>query len=154
MKRFLAFLALAVIPAAALAADDVTLTSEVLVEKTVTDAGGKQKKVLEMPKVVTPGEPLLFKLKYVNTSAAPVENFVITNPIPDAVRFAGTESGDAVYSVDGGKIYAPIAVLSVKGADGAQRPAQTGDVTHVQFTLKQPIAPGGKGEVSFRGVVK
>lgn len=154
MKTFLAFLAAATIPAAALAGSEVSLKSEVLVERTVTDAAGQERRVLEAPKVVTPGDPLLFKLIYVNTTAKPVENFVITNPIPPAVRFAGTDSPGAVFSVDGGKIYAPLAALRVKGADGADRVAEAGDVTHVQFTLKQPIAPGGSGEVSFRGVVK
>lgn len=154
MKSLLVLFAAMMIPVAAFAQNDVTLTSEVLVQRIVTDGAGKEKAVLEMPKVVTPGDPLIFKLKYANTTAKPVDNFVITNPIPEAVRFAGTDSANAIYSVDGGKLYAPLAALRVKGADGTDRIAEPGDVTHVQFTLGQPIAPGARGEVSFRGIVR
>jgi hypothetical protein len=39
-------------------------------------------------------------------------------------------------------------------ADGIARPAQAADVTHVRWTLGDPVPSGGAGELSFRGVVK
>lgn len=149
-----AFAAIALLAAAPALAQDVALSSEILLEKTVKDAQGKTVKTLEAPKVVTPGDPLVFKLRYTNKSAKPVENFKIVNPMPAAVAFVAAESGGAVYSVDGGKSWGALAALKAKAADGTSRPATPSDVTHVQFTLAQAIPAGGTGEVRFRGVVK
>lgn len=148
---FAAALMLAPLPAFA---QDVAVTSEIFVEKTATDANGKVVKTLEVPAVVTPGDPLVFKLRYANTGATAVENFKIVNPLPPEVSYAGTDHSDPLFSVDGGKNWGALAALRVKAADGAQRPATPADVTHVQFALARPIPAGGKGEVTFRGVVK
>jgi len=153
MKLSFAFLALVLTPVAAYAQDKVTLSSEVLVEKSVTDAQGKVTQRLEMPKVVTPGDPLVFKLKYKNDGSEPAENFVITNPIPAAVRFVSSGM-ESTVSVDGGNTYGVLGALNVKAADGSMRRAQAEDVTHVRFVLKQPIPAAGTGEVTFRGIVK
>ena len=60
MRLILSLLAL-LAPAAA-AASDVSLSSEVLVERTKTEADGRTVTVREAPGIVTPGDPLLFVL--------------------------------------------------------------------------------------------
>lgn len=152
MKMILTLLAL-VAPAAALAANDVSLSSQVLVERVKPDANGKPVTVLEEPAVVTPGERLVFKLDYRNAGAQPATGFVVTNPIPESIAFVSAE-GDAVVSVDGGKQWGPLASLQVKQADGTLRAAQPADVTHIRWSFAQPIAAGSAGHLSFRGVVK
>ena len=151
-KLILAAVALA-IPGAALAADAVSLSSSVLVERHKRDAAGRDVTVLEAPKVVVPGDRLTFVLEYRNGGAAPARDFTVTNPIPKAVSYLGAERAPIV-SVDGGKNWGALATLKVAGADGKLRAATPADVTHIRWTLAQPIPAGGTGKLSFRGIVK
>lgn len=139
---------------AAMAADKVALASKVFVERQVTAADGKQKIVREDPKLVTPGEKLLFILDYKNEGAAPADKFVVTNPIPSSVTFVASDAAGADYSVDGGKSWGSLASLKVKAADGSLRPANASDVTHVRWVFAKAIPVGGTGSLSFRGVVR
>jgi uncharacterized repeat protein (TIGR01451 family) len=153
MKIILFMLAL-IAPAAAMAAQDVTLASEVFVEKTVKDAKGAAKVVREAPKVVTPGDKLVFVLSYKNQGAQPATGFTVTNPVPAAVAFAGAESGGSDVSVDGGKSWGQLAALTIAQPDGTRRAAAPADVTHVRWDFAQPIAAGAGGTLSFRATVK
>ncbi|HEY5722499.1 MAG TPA: hypothetical protein VIT45_09270 [Allosphingosinicella sp.] len=153
MKMYLALLALAA-PSAAWAADSVSLTSEVLVEYVKQQADGSSRVVREEPKVVTPGDKLVFLLSYRNGGAQPAGGFVVTNPIPPEVAFSGGESEGAIVSVDGGKSWGPLPSLKVANADGSVRPATPDDVTHIRWSFAQPIEAGRAGQLSFRGVVK
>ncbi len=153
MRTFLALLALCA-PAAALAADSVSLASEVLVERVKPQPDGTTKVVREEPAMVTPGDKLVFLLSYRNGGAAPASGFVLTNPIPASVAFAGGESEGGTVSVDGGKSWGALAALRIANADGTSRPAAAEDVTHVRWRFSQPILAGTAGQLSFRGVVK
>jgi uncharacterized repeat protein (TIGR01451 family) len=152
MKAWFGLLAL-LIPAAAAAADQVALDSEIFVEKIVTDPDGTSRIVLEPTKVVTPGDRLLFVVGYKNNGSQPAADFVITNPLPSAVAYAGAEGNEPQVSVDGGSSWGALAALKVRQADGTDRPATAADVTHVRWTFAS-IAPGAGGKLSFRGVVK
>jgi uncharacterized repeat protein (TIGR01451 family) len=152
MRFFLALIA-AMAPAAAWAADTVSLSSEVFVERVKQEAG-QSRVVQEPPTVVTPGDKLVFILSYRNDGAAPASGFVVTNPLPEAVSFTGEETAGAVVSVDGGKSWGQLARLKVPGADGQPRAATPGDVTHIRWAFAQPIGAGTAGKLSFRGVVK
>lgn len=153
MKFWLALAALFA-PAAALAADNVSLTSEVFVERTKAGPDGKPRVVREAPKVVTPGDRLVFELAYRNQGSQPATGFALTNPMPPSVAFAGGETPGAVVSIDGGKSWGPLASLRVALPDGKSRPAGQADVTHIRWSFAKAIAPGAGGRVSFRGVVK
>ncbi|WP_226372703.1 hypothetical protein [Allosphingosinicella flava] len=153
MKYLLAFLAFSLAGTAAWA-ENVQLTSKVQVERVVKDDKGQDKIVLEEPKVVTPGEKLVFTLNYKNVGTAPAQDFVITNPVPGAVSYAGGEADGSVVSVDGGTNWGTLASLTVAGTDGQRRAAQAADVTHVRWTFPQPIPVGAEGKLTFRGTVK
>jgi len=153
MKLLIAIAAL-LAPAAAMAANSVTLESKAFVERTTTDADGKTKVVLEDPKLVVPGDRLVFVLSYKNTGAQPAADFVVTNPIPQAVAYTGTEGSPAIVSVDGGKSWGPLASLKISQADGSLRDAQPADVTHVRWSFAKAIPAGQAGQLSFHGVVK
>ncbi len=153
MKLFLALLAL-LAPVAAFAADAVSLSSKVFVERVRQEADGKTRTVREEPGVVTPGDKIVIVLSYRNNGAAPATGFVVTNPIPNSVAFAGGESEGAIVSVDGGKSWGALASLRIANADGTSRPASQADVTHIRWTFARPIAAGASGQLSFRGVVK
>jgi uncharacterized repeat protein (TIGR01451 family) len=153
MKLFLAILAL-LAPAAASAAVGVTLESQVFVERTTADAAGKPKTVLEPPKVVTPGDKLLFVISYRNGGAEPATGFVLTNPMPQAVAYAGSDASGADVSVDGGKNWGALAALRIANPDGTSRPAAQADVTHIRWRFSQAIPAGQGGKLSFRGTVR
>jgi uncharacterized repeat protein (TIGR01451 family) len=153
MKMWLALIAL-LAPAAAIAAGDVTLNSQVFVERAKQGPDGKTVIVREAPKVVTPGDRLVFEIAYQNKGTQPATGFSITNPIPESVAFAGGETEGAVVSVDGGKTWGALASLKVPGADGKARPATQADVTHVRWAFSRAIPAGASGRTTFRGVVK
>ena len=153
MKIWLALLAL-LAPAVASAADNVSLTSKVLVERVKTGPDGKTVTVREEPGIVTPGDKLAFVLSYRNRGAEPATGFTLTNPIPESVAFVGTDDSSASVSVDGGKTWGALASLKVANPDGTRRPALPADVTHIRWSFAKPIAAGSAGELSFRGVVE
>jgi uncharacterized repeat protein (TIGR01451 family) len=153
MKIWLALFAL-LAPATAIAADNVSLTTKVFVERVKPGADGKPVTVREEPGVVTPGDRLVFVLGYRNGGAQPATGFVLTDPIPASVAFTGSDDASAVVSVDGGKSWGSLASLKVVQPDGSSRPAVAADVTHIRWSFGRPIAPGSGGELSFRGVVE
>ena len=154
MRKLLILLLATLAPAPALAANQIALDNSVFVERVSIDASGKQRVLLEEPKVVVPGDRLVFVLNYRNAGGEPADKFVITNPMPSAVRFAGAGDASPIVSVDGGKAWGALDTLSVIQPDGTRRPAQPADVTHIRWAFQKPIPAGGSGKVMFRGVVK
>ena len=150
---FLLLLA-AMMPGQAAAANYVALDNHVFVERVTTDAAGKPRVLLEEPKVVVPGDRLVFVLNYRNAGAQPADKFVITNPLPAAVRFPDAGDTRPFVSVDGGKRWGLLSDLSIAMADGTRRAAQPADVTHIRWAFQNPIPIGGTGKLMFRGVVK
>lgn len=140
--------------AAAMAASQVTLASDVFVERVRHDASGRAVTVLEPPKRVAPGDRLVFVLSYRNGGNEPAADFVVTNPVPDAVAFAGADGAEPELSVDWGRSWGKLSSLSVKSSDGRMRPARPEDVTHVRWSIRQAIAAGETGKLSFRAVAR
>ena len=157
MNRMILAFILLIAPLAAplrAAPNDVALTSEMFIERTMPVPGGKPRVVLDKPKSVPPGAKLVFVLTYRNQGKAPATNFVVTNPMPAGVAFEGTADAGAIVSVDHGVTYGPLAMAKVRGDDGLPHAARPEDVTHVRWVLKAPIPVGGTGKLSFRGTVK
>jgi len=139
----------------------VNLASEVRIERVVVDATGKETITLLEPKdvIVVPGDRVVFTLNVTNTGAEPASGFRATNPIPGPVTFVSAAEDWAEISVDNGANWGKLAAMSVKAkaADtGVEitRAATAEDVTHVRWVFSNPIAPGAKTAVSYRGVVK
>lgn len=145
--------ATAAAPALAQSANPVQLNSDVLVERTITE-NGQTRVLLEEPSAVVPGDTLVFVLRYENTGRQAATNFVITNPLPQAVRYTGTVDAGASVSVDGGRNWGTLGDLRVREADGSLRPARAEDVTHIRWAFAQPIAAGEAGRLMFRGIVR
>lgn len=151
--RMLLLVIMMCFPGAALAASPVALSSMVFLEKSVSDGRGHSRIVLEQPKLVTPGDQLVFILNYRNVGEIPASNFVVTNPLPAAVAYSGSRD-DAQVSIDGGRSWGALPTLKVRETDGRWRTARAEDVTHIRWALRQPIAAGAQGRLSFRGVVR
>lgn len=153
MKRIFTTLALAA-PAASLAASNVSLASDVFVEKIERDAQGRPVTRLSPPRALTAGDALVFILSYRNRGAVPASGFVVTNPVPDGVAFRAAESPDAEVSVDGGRAWGRLGSLVVAGPDGRPRPAAAADVTHIRWSVKDIVAPGATGQLSYRATAR
>ena len=96
---------------------------------------------------------LLFSTSYSNVGAQPINNVVVTNPLPSAVEISAQSAAELTVSVDGGKHWGRIAGLTVADGKGGQRPAQAADVTHIRWIIPV-VAPGASGTVSYNGIVR
>tara|TARA_R110000850_G_scaffold32411_20_gene89251 strand:- start:1162 stop:1626 length:465 start_codon:yes stop_codon:yes gene_type:complete len=149
------FLAIALIlPGTAMAANNVSLSSDVFVERKVAKPNGTTALVLEQPTTVTPGDRLVFVVNYKNVGRAPATDFSVTNPLPKAVAFEGTSDGTEIVSIDGGKSWGPLSSLSYQDENGKVRPALMTDVTHVKWKFNRSLSAGSGGKLVFRGTVK
>lgn len=140
--------------APALAQDQaIDLKGDVKLEKVMIDDGGQSLVELVEPDTIVPGDKLIFGTEYSNNGTETVTNFVVTNPVPSAVRLAPAAPADLIVSVDGGATWGELATLSVEQADGTSRPAQQADVTHIRWTLAT-VAPGVKGRLEYPAIIR
>ncbi|MEQ1497103.1 MAG: hypothetical protein ABL914_00445 [Novosphingobium sp.] len=140
-------------PAAALAqVSPIELKGDVKVDTVVVE-NGKETHVLVEPKLVVPGDDLVFSTSYRNNGATPVKDFVVTNPLPTAVMLAPEGADKLVVSVDGGKTFGALSALSVAGTEGKARPAVAADVTHIRWILPV-LAPGSTGKLTYHAIVR
>jgi hypothetical protein len=153
IRALIAFILIAS-PVAVLAANDVTVVSDMFVEKTVAQPGAQPKIVLVHQKSGPPGTRLVFVHSYRNGGKAPAANFAMTNPMPSGVGYFGSDEASATVSVDGGKTFGSLTTAKVRSGDGSLRAATLDDVTHVRWVLKSAIPVGGTGKFSFRAIVK
>lgn len=133
-------------------ASPVELVGDVRVIK-VTVVNGQEKQELIEPKVVIPGDKLVFTTRYRNTGKLPVNDFVVTNPLPSAVMLSPEGAASHVVSVDGGKTWGALAALQVADAQGAKRPASASDVTHLRWTLPL-LQSGASGVLTYNAIVR
>lgn len=133
-------------------AQPVELKGEVKLDKLVTEEG-KSRHELVAPEVVVPGDHLVFSTSYRNTSAETIKDFVVTNPLPAGVMLASDDAASLDVSVDGGKTWGKLAQLSVAPENGAARPAQPSDVTHIRWTIPA-IKPGQQGTLTYLAIVR
>lgn len=134
-----------------LAQSTVALKGDVKVVRQVVADNGQTVEQLEDPNQVLPGDKLVFTTRYTNGSDKPVDDFVVTNPLPAPVKLAKVDSFEV--SVDGGKTFGALPALKAAGADGKPRAAELGDVTHVRWRVAS-IAPGASGEVKYFAEVR
>ncbi len=161
MKNFAKFAAAIFLASGVIAASSpaiaqgraIDLKGYVKLEKIITGNDGATSVELVEPETIVPGDKLIFGTDYSNNSAEAVSNFVVTNPIPSAVRLAPVASSDLTVSVDGGANWGKLATLSVEQGDGTKRPAQHADVTHVRWTLAA-VAPGEKGRLEYPAIIR
>lgn len=154
LTALLVFASASIAPAAlAQGASPVSLSGDVKAVQTSLDASGREIIELVEPGTIVPGDRLVFGTDYANTGNEPVNNFVVTNPLPSAVRLAGDADAALVVSVDGGKTWGQLASLTVANADGSTRSATHEDVTHVRWTL-ETIAPGESGRLEYPAIIR
>ena len=141
------------VAAPAIAQQPLTLSGDVKVQKTQISDDGETKVEYVDPDVVVPGDRVVFSTSYENTGAETVEDFVVTNPLPSAVRLADDADPELSVSVDGGESWGKLAELKVEDAPGVSRDAQAADVTHIRWTLAE-VKPGEKGRLEYHAIIR
>lgn len=131
----------------------VALTGDVLLERTVVSDDGTKKIERVAPETIVPGDRLIFTTSYTNKGGDTVTDFVVTNPLPAAVRLAPDASDTLVVSVDKGKTWGALGTLNAIEADGTTRPATHEDVTHVRWTLAS-VAAGSAGTLEYPAIIR
>ena len=93
------FISAAIVSASAAAASAapgaVVLHGDVKLETTKLE-NGVEKTVLADPKVVVPGNRLVFSTSYRNQGASPVQNFVVTNPVPAGIAVSPASAAELI----------------------------------------------------------
>ncbi|MCU0947526.1 MAG: hypothetical protein MUF47_04675 [Porphyrobacter sp.] len=146
-------LAAAAVPTAAQPASQVQLEGYVKRETIVIDARGERRIALVDPVTVVPGDLLVMGTRYSNAGDSVIENVVVSNPVPPAVRVAEVADPAQVVSVDGGQSFGSFADQTVRAADGTDRPATPDEITHFRWTIPA-VAPGASGAVEFLVTVR
>ena len=132
------------------------LTNTVELEKTGPSVDGREgEKTYTTPDVVVPGDRIRLTLTFTNNGATPAAGVNLTNPIPEALVFDGTnDTAGFAVSVDGGKTFGALAALTVAVTGAAPRPAAATDVTHVRWLWPDAVPAGQSRSVAFFGRVR
>jgi hypothetical protein len=141
----------AMVPMAAHAAGPVQFASDVFVERYHPAPGGRIARVLERAEQLRAGDRVIF---VVNWKASREAGFTVTNPLPRSIAFESTSDGAEEVSVDGGRTWGQLEVLSVRSPNGRTRRALPEDVTHLRWRVPGPLAMLGTGQMTYRGVVR
>ena len=123
------------------------------------ETGESVKKRVEASKAnVVPGDTVIYTVAYSNNGNQPATNVIINNPVPEHMLYLDNSAEGAGtridFSTDKGKSYGPLAALKVTNKAGRERPARAEDITNLRWTIEKPLAPGGKGTVSYRAKLK
>ncbi len=155
LRSILTMVAALIAVAAPAFAGPLTVTTRMLVEKSVAAADGSVRIDLVEPAKVVPGDSVVVMLDYRNAGSQPIADLALTSPVPPGTAFRALRAGSptAEMSIDG-VAYAPVASLRVQLPGGGSRAATIDDVTHVRWRLRTPVAPGAKGELAFLAVLK
>jgi hypothetical protein len=122
-------------------------------KKVITTDSGERRVEWVEPERVVPGDRLIFGTRYANRGDAPIERFVVTNPVPASVAVTGEIDPALLVSVDGGATWGKLADFEMVQPDGTRRAAAPGDVTAIRWVLPV-IAPGESGQLEFLVTVR
>jgi len=143
---------------AAASGSPVTITSQVNELVQQVDANGKSRLVAVKPDRIVPGDRILYTTNVTNNGGQASDNIVITNPIPQHVRYlGGTAQGqnfNIVYSVDGGQQFGQAEQLKVRDANGQVRQAQPSEYTHIRWQYNAALQPAEAQKISFQAQLK
>lgn len=157
MKR-LTLLTIAFLQCAAPSAMAVMVAKQVVEKEVVVLAANGSETIERVPAdKVTPGETVIYSIKYKNDSSEAASDIVLVMPVPKEVAYVeGSVSGEdtsVAFSADGGKTYVARGRLTVE-EDGSSRPARGDEITHIRWTLSQPAPANGEGEVSYKAILR
>lgn len=133
-----------------------TIELKNVAEMEVTEAGADGKPVVKRVPVqkAVPGTQVLYTTTFRNIGTQPASDIAINNAIPPSTTLvSGSAFGDntsITFSADGGKTFAPVDKVRVRGADGKERPAALSEFTHIRWTYRTPLPAGAVASAGFR----
>ena len=109
-----------------------------------------------------PSDVIEYRLVYTNAGDEPIQNVLITDPIPIGTKFvhpsaSTSEAARVEFSIDSGKNFQPWPILiKTKTPDGKEKVVEaTPDmVTHIRWALSDAIQPDGGITLTYRTVIK
>lgn len=148
-----ALMAACAIPARADAPRPLELVGYVKLEKVTTTTAGERKVERFEPRVVVPGDRLIFGTRFVNNGAKTIERFVVSSPVPASVSLSAEADPSLQVSVDSGASWGRLGELEIVQPDGVRRAARSSDVTNIRWVLPT-VAPGESGTLEFPVTVR
>lgn len=129
------------------------------------DQQGKQQvawQTLQGKVVVQPGDVIRYSVSGKNSSASPVKNLVVTQPIPQQTTYllnsvtVKNNGVNVTYSIDNGKSFVAKPTVKVKLPDGKveTRPAPAEIYTHVRWKFEESIAPAAAVNATYQVKVR
>ena len=121
------------------------------------DKGEKTFSYVE-PTIAVPGDVMLYTITFENVGKQPVSNIVVNDPIPNNSKYrmnsATGKNTKVTFSIDGGNNFGNPEDLVVKDKTGKSWVAKPEEYTHIRWVYGKTLAPGEKGEVSFKTSIK
>nr|CAA6817735.1 MAG: Unknown protein [uncultured Thiotrichaceae bacterium] len=140
------------------AGSPVSITSQVNELVQQVDANGQSHWVAVNPDRIVPGDRILYTTNVANNGGQASDNIVITNPVPQHVRYLGNTAQGSnftiVYSVDGGQQFGQPGQLQVRDASGQVRQAQPAEYTHIRWQYNTALQPAETQKISFQAQLK
>ncbi len=150
-------IALLCIVVAGLSASGIEFVSNSYQERVVKDESGKESiKLLSATKVL-PGDTVIYVNSATNKTAKTIDHVLVTNPISEHMEYVAYSAQCStectiLFSIDGGKSYAPAAELFVKQEDKMVL-AKPSQYTTVRWNI-DTVAPSSTTDVTFRAKLK
>jgi len=104
---------------------------------------------------IVPKDIVRYTITYKNDNSEAADDVVITNPIPEHMRYianSATSSSqiEVTYSINKGKSYDSPENLIVVMENGKKRKAIAGEYTDIQWHFKNSLPPGAKGTLEYK----
>jgi uncharacterized repeat protein (TIGR01451 family) len=123
-----------------------------------TNSKGEKEFSYVEPTIVVPGDVILYSITFENIGKEPVSNIVVNDPVPNNSKYrmnsATGKNTKITFSIDGGKNFGDPKDLVVKDKAGKSWVAKPEQYTHIRWVYGKSLAPGEKGEVSFKTAIK
>ncbi len=129
----------------------VAIRLQLYLRRTVEDEQGNvNTEWVELPAAasVQPGEVLRYTIAAENQTGEDIPNFILTQPIPDAVVYIPDSSqidtdAEITYSIDNGETFTlnPTVEVTLENGEVETQPAPPETYTHLRWTLTNPLPP-------------
>lgn len=136
----------------------IVLSNKVLKQVIKKDKKGNTRYDYIEPKTALPGDVMMYTITFENVGNEPAEGIVINDPVPNNSKYrinsAVGKNTKITFSIDGGKYFGNPDDLVIRDKNGKEWTAKPEIYTHIRWVYNKPLAPGEKGEVSFKTQIK
>jgi uncharacterized repeat protein (TIGR01451 family) len=135
---------------------ETTLIAEILEKSEFSDGRNVQR--LVPATTVNQGDVVHYTVRIRNPSTQPVRDVLVVQRIPSNTRYvensAAGPAANITFSVDGGVTFGAPRELKVVAPNGAVRPANSDDYTHIRWQLRNVLSPGAVALARFQAVFR